>query len=153
FMCRKAPNAARCAKDMGYRNVYVMSAGISGWVGASLPTESGEKRDTLIFKTLIGRSLGVARDKFGVPRNYSCFWTASLTVAVTSRCNFNRTSGIPLTFQKSAWGKCDSTDCERSSNVLEARLWTVVVTRRISRLTRSCYVLTAARSFVGVWES
>jgi rhodanese-related sulfurtransferase len=46
FMCRKASNAARRAKDMGYRNVYVMSAGISGWVGASLPTESGEKRDT-----------------------------------------------------------------------------------------------------------
>jgi len=46
FMCRKAPNAARRAKDMGYRNVYVMSAGISGWVGACLPTESGEKRDT-----------------------------------------------------------------------------------------------------------
>jgi rhodanese-related sulfurtransferase len=46
FMCRNAPNAARRAKDMGYRNVYVMSAGISGWVGASLPTESGEKRDT-----------------------------------------------------------------------------------------------------------
>ncbi len=46
FMCRKAPNAARRAKDMGYRNVYVMSAGISGWVGASLPTDSGEKRDT-----------------------------------------------------------------------------------------------------------
>jgi rhodanese-related sulfurtransferase len=46
FMCRKAPNAARRAKDMGYRNVYVMSAGISGWVGAPLPTESGEKRDT-----------------------------------------------------------------------------------------------------------
>ncbi len=45
FMCRKAPNAARRAKDMGYRNVYVMSAGISGWVGASLPTESGEKSD------------------------------------------------------------------------------------------------------------
>ena len=45
FMCRKAPNAARRAKDMGYRDVYVMSAGISGWVGASLPTESGEKRD------------------------------------------------------------------------------------------------------------
>jgi rhodanese-related sulfurtransferase len=45
FMCRKAPNAARRAKDMGYRDVYVMSAGISGWIGASLPTESGEKRD------------------------------------------------------------------------------------------------------------
>lgn len=46
FMCRKAPNAARRAKDMGYRNVFVMSAGITGWVGASLPTESGDKRDT-----------------------------------------------------------------------------------------------------------
>ena len=46
FMCRKAQNAARRAKDMGYGNVYVMSAGIGGWVGTSLPTESGEKRDT-----------------------------------------------------------------------------------------------------------
>ena len=46
FMCRKAPSAARRAKDMGYQNVYVMSAGISGWVSASLPTESGEKRPT-----------------------------------------------------------------------------------------------------------
>ena len=42
FMCRKAPNAARRAKAMGYQNVRVMSAGISGWVGASLPTEAGE---------------------------------------------------------------------------------------------------------------
>lgn len=41
FMCRKAPNAAR-AEAMGYRNVRVMSAGISGWLGASLPTEAGE---------------------------------------------------------------------------------------------------------------
>jgi rhodanese-related sulfurtransferase len=40
-LCRKAPNAARRAKAMGYRNVYVMSAGISGWLDASLPTESG----------------------------------------------------------------------------------------------------------------
>jgi rhodanese-related sulfurtransferase len=40
-LCRKAPNAARRAKDMGYRNVHVMSAGISGWLGAKLPTESG----------------------------------------------------------------------------------------------------------------
>ncbi len=31
------------------------------------------------------------------PGNYSCFWTASFTVAVTSRCNFNRTS--PLAFR------------------------------------------------------
>jgi rhodanese-related sulfurtransferase len=41
-MCRKAPNAARRAKQMGYRNVRVMSAGISGWVSANLPTESGQ---------------------------------------------------------------------------------------------------------------
>lgn len=42
FLCQKAPNAARRAKSMGYRNVYVMPAGISGWLGASLPTESGK---------------------------------------------------------------------------------------------------------------
>lgn len=41
-LCRKAPNAARRARGMGYRNVRVMSAGISGWLGASLPTDSGE---------------------------------------------------------------------------------------------------------------
>lgn len=40
-LCRKAPNAARRAKGMGYRNVLVMSAGINGWVEASLPTETG----------------------------------------------------------------------------------------------------------------
>lgn len=40
-LCRKAPNAARRAKQMGYRNVQVMSAGISGWLSAKLPTESG----------------------------------------------------------------------------------------------------------------
>jgi rhodanese-related sulfurtransferase len=41
FMCRKAPNAARRAEGMGYRNVHVMSSGISGWLSASLPTEAG----------------------------------------------------------------------------------------------------------------
>ena len=41
-LCRKAPNAARRAKQMGYRNVQVMSAGISGWLDAKLPTEFGE---------------------------------------------------------------------------------------------------------------
>ena len=41
-MCRKAPNAARRAKKMGYGNVKVMSAGISGWLAAKLPTEGGE---------------------------------------------------------------------------------------------------------------
>ena len=43
-LCRKGPNAARRAMDMGYRNVRVMSAGISGWLGASLPIDSGEPR-------------------------------------------------------------------------------------------------------------
>jgi rhodanese-related sulfurtransferase len=41
FLWRKAPNAARRAEGMGYHNVHVMSAGISGWLNASLPTESG----------------------------------------------------------------------------------------------------------------
>jgi len=41
-MCRKAPNAARRAKKIGYSNVHVMSAGISGWLAAKLSTESGE---------------------------------------------------------------------------------------------------------------
>lgn len=41
FLCRKAPNAARRAEGLGYRNVHVMSAGISGWLNASRPTESG----------------------------------------------------------------------------------------------------------------
>jgi rhodanese-related sulfurtransferase len=39
--CRKAPNAARRAKELGYTNVKVMSAGISGWCNANLPTETG----------------------------------------------------------------------------------------------------------------
>ena len=40
LMCRKAPNAALRAKGLGYTNVHVMSAGISGWLNAKLPTES-----------------------------------------------------------------------------------------------------------------
>jgi len=44
--CRKAPNAARRAKGMGYSNVRVMSAGISGWLDANLPTETGESTRT-----------------------------------------------------------------------------------------------------------
>jgi rhodanese-related sulfurtransferase len=40
-LCRKAPNAARRAEKMGYGNVKVMSAGISGWMDAKLPTEVG----------------------------------------------------------------------------------------------------------------
>jgi rhodanese-related sulfurtransferase len=39
-MCRKAPNAARRAGKMGYSNVQVLSAGISGWMAAGLATES-----------------------------------------------------------------------------------------------------------------
>lgn len=31
-MCRKAPNAAKKAKGMGYENVKVLSAGITGWM-------------------------------------------------------------------------------------------------------------------------
>lgn len=42
FMCRKAPNAARRAEAMGYQRVRVMAAGISGWLKAELPTESGQ---------------------------------------------------------------------------------------------------------------
>lgn len=41
-MCRKAPNAARRARKMGYDNAKVMSAGINGWIAADLPTESGK---------------------------------------------------------------------------------------------------------------
>ena len=40
-LCRKAPQAARRAMAMGYRDVLVMSAGIKGWLDAALPTESG----------------------------------------------------------------------------------------------------------------
>lgn len=43
FLCRKAPNAARRAETMGYRRVLVMSAGISGWLSAGLPAQSGEE--------------------------------------------------------------------------------------------------------------
>jgi rhodanese-related sulfurtransferase len=44
FMCRKAPRAARRAVGMGFGNVRVMSAGISGWLDAGLPTESDRER-------------------------------------------------------------------------------------------------------------
>ncbi len=40
-LCRKAPNAARRAKQLGYADVRVMSAGIAGWLDAGLPTETG----------------------------------------------------------------------------------------------------------------
>ena len=41
--CRKAPSAARRAKKMGYPNAKVMSAGISGWLAAELPTATGSR--------------------------------------------------------------------------------------------------------------
>ena len=40
-LCRKAPTAAKRAKQMGYENVKVMSAGISGWIDNKMPTEAG----------------------------------------------------------------------------------------------------------------
>ena len=39
--CRKAPLAARRARGFGYTDVRVMPAGITGWMAARLPTESG----------------------------------------------------------------------------------------------------------------
>jgi rhodanese-related sulfurtransferase len=42
-LCRKAPNAGKRAEKLGYTNVRVMSAGITGWLGAGLPVESGEQ--------------------------------------------------------------------------------------------------------------
>jgi rhodanese-related sulfurtransferase len=41
-LCRKAPNAARRAEKLGYTDVRVMSAGITGWVSARLQTDNGE---------------------------------------------------------------------------------------------------------------
>jgi rhodanese-related sulfurtransferase len=38
-MCRKAPIAAKRAKQLGYEDVKVMSAGISGWISSGLPTQ------------------------------------------------------------------------------------------------------------------
>ena len=42
-MCRKAPLAAKRARDLGYANVRVLSAGIQGWLNASLPVESAAR--------------------------------------------------------------------------------------------------------------
>jgi rhodanese-related sulfurtransferase len=39
--CRKAPRAAKRARKMGYSEVQVLAAGITGWRAAGLPTESG----------------------------------------------------------------------------------------------------------------
>jgi rhodanese-related sulfurtransferase len=40
-LCRKAPLAARRARKMGYSEIHVLAAGITGWLAAGLPTESG----------------------------------------------------------------------------------------------------------------
>lgn len=40
--CRKAPQAARRAIALGYRDARVMSAGITGWTSAKLPVDSGD---------------------------------------------------------------------------------------------------------------
>ena len=40
-LCRKAPNAAKRAQKLGYTDVAALSAGISGWLSAGLPTEGG----------------------------------------------------------------------------------------------------------------
>ncbi|UBV44506.1 rhodanese-like domain-containing protein (plasmid) [Deinococcus taeanensis] len=39
--CRKAPQAAKHAIKLGYSDVSVMSAGITGWNSAGLPFEAG----------------------------------------------------------------------------------------------------------------
>jgi rhodanese-related sulfurtransferase len=41
-LCRKAPNAARHARELGYREVRVLSAGIRGWRAARLPVEADQ---------------------------------------------------------------------------------------------------------------
>ena len=40
-LCRKAPSAAKRAKQLGYIDVRVMAAGITGWTDAQLPIERG----------------------------------------------------------------------------------------------------------------
>ncbi|MEQ9090392.1 MAG: rhodanese-like domain-containing protein [Balneola sp.] len=39
-MCRKAPNAAKKAKGMGFNDVRVLSAGITGWMSDGYEVES-----------------------------------------------------------------------------------------------------------------
>lgn len=42
ILCSKGPKAAKRAVKLGYQNAMVMSAGIKGWLGAKLPTQSDE---------------------------------------------------------------------------------------------------------------
>jgi rhodanese-related sulfurtransferase len=44
-LCRKAPLAARRARAMGFRNVRVLAAGISGWQAAGFPVAAGENAE------------------------------------------------------------------------------------------------------------
>lgn len=39
--CRKAPRAAKRALALGHQDVRVLSAGITGWLAAGFPVESG----------------------------------------------------------------------------------------------------------------
>ncbi len=41
-LCAKAPLAARRAERMGFLDVRVLSAGISGWIACGQPVESGD---------------------------------------------------------------------------------------------------------------
>jgi len=43
WMCRKAPVAARRARQMGFEDVRVMSAGIAGWMAAGHPTQAAAR--------------------------------------------------------------------------------------------------------------
>jgi rhodanese-related sulfurtransferase len=40
-LCLKAPRAAKRAGKLGYSNIRVMAAGITGWTDARLPVEEG----------------------------------------------------------------------------------------------------------------
>ena len=40
-LCLKAPRAAKRAGKLGYTDIRVMPAGITGWTDARLPTDSG----------------------------------------------------------------------------------------------------------------
>ena len=39
--CGASPVAAKSARELGWSNVYLMPAGIQGWISAGLPVESG----------------------------------------------------------------------------------------------------------------
>ena len=41
-LCGAAPHAARKAGSLGYPRVFVMAAGLTGWMDRGFPTEKGE---------------------------------------------------------------------------------------------------------------